>query len=99
MPGRQISDSIMLAHEMIHTTNKKRKSKQYYLALKVDIAKAYDCLEWNFVKMALQKFNFHPWLINLIYSCISTASFKVKDNNDVSETWYPGRGLRQGDPL
>lgn len=99
VPGRQIGDSIMLPHELLHTMGKKRKSKQFYMALKLYIEKAYDRIEWNFLNLALVKANFDPFFINLIMTCVTTCSFKLKVKNMTSTVWKPYRGLRQGDPL
>lgn len=68
VPSRQISDNVML----LHTMGKKIKSKQVYLGLKLDIAKAYDRLEWNFLEMTLRKFNFPNHFVNLILTCVKT---------------------------
>lgn len=51
IPKRQISDNIALAHEILHSMRRK-KYKTSYMALKIDLEKAYDKLEWNFIKMS-----------------------------------------------
>lgn len=77
----------------------RKKSKQHYLALKLDIEKSYDRIEWNFLRLALKKFNFHPRFISLILVCVTSSKHIVKVNGISSEQWEPARGLRQGDPL
>ena len=45
--------------------------------LKINLAKAFDCLEWNFIISALARKGLHGLFINLIYACISTRVFCV----------------------
>lgn len=51
IPKRQISDNISLAREVLHSMRRK-KCKTSYMALKIDLEKAYDKLEWNSKKMS-----------------------------------------------
>lgn len=78
VPGRHIGDNVMLAHELLHTMHKKKSSNHHYLALKLDLEKAYDRLEWPFLKLALTKYNFHPLIIYLIMQCVTTTSSRSK---------------------
>lgn len=47
------------------------------MAIKVDLAKAYDHLEWIFIHKALKTFHFPQLLIELIMSCIFTTSISI----------------------
>lgn len=98
VPTRLISDNLSLAHELLHTM-KSKKSKTYYMAFKIDLEKAYDKLEWNFILNALTKLNFPQKLIGWIMTCIQSVSYSLLINGHISDTWYPQRGIRQGDPL
>lgn len=93
-----ISDNIALAHELLHTM-KSKKSKTSYTALKIDLEKAYDKLEWNFIRKSLEHCNFLNQLINWIMISIESVSFDLHINGHISESWNPKRGIRQGDPL
>lgn len=64
------------------------------MALKIDLEKASDKLEWNFIKNALHKFNFPAQLIQWIMTCIETVQFSISINGHISETWRPQRGIR-----
>lgn len=49
VPGRAITDNILLAFEIIHSMKRKRKKKVGDVALKIDFRKAYDKIEWVFL--------------------------------------------------
>ena len=73
------------------------KGKKAWLALKQDMEKAYDKVEWDFLFDALLKLGFHPNWIKLIITCISTVSYSVIVNNHVCGLFTPTRALRKGD--
>ena len=69
------------------------------MALKIDLEKACDKLEWSFIKGMLSRFNFPENLSELIMSCISSVSTSLLFNGGSLEPFRPSRGIRQGDPL
>ena len=69
------------------------------MAIKVDLEKAYDKLEWSFIRGMLIRANLPADLIDLIMSCISTVSTSILVNGETLDPIYPLRGIRQGDPL
>ena len=77
----------------------KTKGRRGYMALKIDLEKAYDKLEWSFIKDMLIRFNLPRKLIDLIMSCISSVSTSLLFNGGALEPFLPTRGIRQGDPL
>lgn len=68
---------MIIAQELIHSL-KSRKGKDGYIVVKINLEKAYDLLEWSFIKMVLEHFNFPKNIINLIMSCIPHGSLKKK---------------------
>ncbi|GJY53051.1 RNA-directed DNA polymerase, eukaryota, reverse transcriptase zinc-binding domain protein [Tanacetum coccineum] len=68
-------------------------------AFKVDIEKAYDTMNWGFLKIILQRFGFHDSMINLIMVCLTTASFSICVNREIHGFFKGKWGLRQGDPM
>lgn len=69
------------------------------MAIKIDLEKAYDRINWDFVIFCLKESNFPPLLINLIRHCISSTSFNILWNGDRTDPFCYSRGIRQGDPL
>ena len=61
--------------------------------------KAYDKLEWSFIRDMMIRANFPEDLVELIMSCVSTVSTKIMVNGEALEPIYPSREIRQGDPL
>ena len=69
------------------------------MVIKVDLAKAYYHLEWNFIHKVLKTFPFPQMIIDLIMSCVSTTSVSILFNGGKMNSFKPLRGIRQGDPL
>ena len=69
------------------------------MVVKIDLEKAYDRLEWSFVRMVLKHFGFPANIINLIMSCISNTSTVVLFNGNKLDSFQPIRGIKQGDPI
>lgn len=67
--------------------------------MKVDLEKAYDRVDWNFLKEVLRVKGFKSVLQQLIMECITTTKLAMNWNGEILETFFPSRGLCQGDPL
>ncbi|CAL1401630.1 unnamed protein product [Linum trigynum] len=69
------------------------------MVLKIDLAKAYDRLNWAFIRDTLLAVNFPPQMVQVIMECVTSASMQVLWNGSCTESFTPSRGLRQGCPL
>ena len=98
IPGTWIAENPITVHELLHSF-KRRKVKEGFISLKIDIQKAYDHINWGFLKVVLKNFGFPDIFVNWIMECISTISFSVLFNGGKSNFFTLTRGLRQGDPL
>ena len=91
--GRWIAENQLIVHELLHSF-KKRKVKGGFMALKLDLQKAYDRLNWNFLQTVLNNFGFHDTFVNWVMQCVTTISFSVLINGGKSKHFTPTRGLR-----
>ncbi|XP_013624886.1 PREDICTED: uncharacterized protein LOC106331086 [Brassica oleracea var. oleracea] len=69
------------------------------MAVKTDISKAYDRLEWSFIKRVLERMGFCEVWISWVMQCITTVSYSFLVDSTAVGTVTPQRGIRQGDPL
>ena len=77
----------------------KRVKNNSFCALKLDMMKAYDRLEWPYLKAIMQKLGFAQVWIDTVMNMVSTVSFSVLFNGERLEAFRPTRGIWQGDPI
>ncbi|KAL2250196.1 UNVERIFIED_CONTAM: hypothetical protein Sindi_2493300 [Sesamum indicum] len=95
--GRNITDNIFLAQEMVRQYSRKRISPR--CTINIDLHNAYDSVSWTFLSRVLHGYGFSPMFIAWIMECICTSSFSVSLNGSL-HGFFPGKkGLRQGDPM
>lgn len=82
VPYRLISDTVMVGYDCIDFITNKRNGKKGCVAIKLDMSKAYDRVEWCFLKKVMTQMGFVDQRITIIIDCISTVSFPVVLNGE-----------------
>ena len=68
------------------------------MSIKLDISKAYDCVEWRFLRSIMLKLGIDEQGVRLAMEKVCTASYSVLINGEPRGYITPSRGIRQGDP-
>ena len=74
MSERVITNNILIAHEMLHSLKAKRTGKLGYMALKLDMSKAYDRVEWIFLEKIMLKMGGLVKNSSTSYPCVFVLS-------------------------
>ncbi|XP_021715273.1 uncharacterized protein LOC110683240 [Chenopodium quinoa] len=93
-----MADNGLLAHELLSYMSNSC-SKNISAALKLDMNKAYDKVNWDFLWDVLRRFGFPPYWVHILQQCVTTVSYQLLVNGSPSTPFIPKCGLRQGDPL
>lgn len=96
MANRQISDSILLVQEAIHSSHSRNEKR---FILKLDLANAFDMVRHSFLLAVLQKMGFATPFLDLIRACITGPWISSLVNGKPGPSFQSSRGLRQGCPL
>lgn len=92
--GRLIFDNILLNHEIMHSFKYHTGKHNQGMAIKLDVSKAFDCVEWLYLNHMLSMFGFHSTMINWIMECVTSISYSVNINGYRTGYITPSRGLR-----
>ncbi|XP_074293650.1 uncharacterized protein LOC141620760 [Silene latifolia] len=87
-PGRLITDNVLIAFEMFHHM-KNLRHVDGFMAVKLDMAKAYDRVEWRFLRRVLKIMNFDRGWIARAMACVSSVSFSVLINGVQTDEFRP----------
>ncbi|KAK3193362.1 hypothetical protein Dsin_024672 [Dipteronia sinensis] len=97
MAGRSIGDNILLAQELMRNYHKDVGCPK--LAIKVDLMKAFDMVDWGFLLETLAAFDFPPKFIMWIKVFLTTHKFSISFNGELTGFFSEKRGICQGDPM
>lgn len=98
VPVWLITDKLLTAYECINYLKRKKGAKGPCTII-LDMAKAYDRVEWSYLEGIMLKLGFHVEFVQCIMRCVSIVSFSVRANGKLSQCFRPTRGIRQGDPI
>ncbi|XP_057248240.1 uncharacterized protein LOC130590220 [Beta vulgaris subsp. vulgaris] len=95
--SRVIMHNIFLCQDLMKQY--KRKNGPARCTIKVDLRKAYDSLNWDFIKDLLVALNFPDKFLHWVMVCITTPCFSLSFNGVMSGFFKGEKGIRQGDPI
>ncbi|CAL9000066.1 unnamed protein product, partial [Prunus brigantina] len=81
---RQITDNILVVHEILHSLKIARGADQQFMAMKLDMAKAHDRVEWIFLDAMMGKLGFDSKFRRWIMECVTIVSYSVLINGEPS---------------
>lgn len=97
--GRMIQDCIVVANETFHYIRKKKKGKHHVMAHKLDVNKAFDRVEWDFLPATFRRMGFGEVWCRWVQSCISSYEMESLLNGRSIGSIKPSRAIRPGDPM
>lgn len=97
--GRLLNDNALIAFEINHYMRRLSQGSNGIARFKIDISKAYDRLEWDYIQNMMIKFGFSELWIARILELITSVSYSFSRNGSNFGDVIPYRGIRQGDPI
>lgn len=98
VPGRLITDNVLIAYESVHAMRRRKKGRNHVCAVKLDMMKAYDRVEWHYLEAIMLRLGFSTSFVRLTMKCVTSVRFTVRVNGELLPYFTPSRGLHQGDP-
>lgn len=97
--GRLIQDNLVVVQEAFHFLKKRSCLNKFGFAIKLDMNKTYDRVDWSFLKNVLLSYGFSVDWVFLVMSLVTSVKYMFQVNGSRSRVIILSRGLRQGGPL
>jgi hypothetical protein len=94
IPARSISENVLLAQELVRGYHKKKGNPR--CTFKVDLMKAYDSVNWEFILQCLHCFGFPKIFLGWIKECITTPKFSMCINGTLAGYFEGKKGAEAG---
>lgn len=94
--GCLIFDNVIVAYEAIHTLQRKIGGKVGFVALMLDMSKAYNRMEWKFLFSVMRRVGFSEQWVVVVRDCLESVSFSFIINGSPHGLVIPTRGIHQG---
>jgi len=95
VPNRYIGINIRKTLQVIEDIKTENKNGTI---INIDFEKAFDCVEWDFIKASLELFNYPKGIVDMIETLYQDIQTCISNNGYISEFFNPSRGVRQGCP-
>lgn len=99
VPGRNITDNVLAAFELIHYMKRKTSGEEGEVSLKLDISKIYNRVSWDYLQSMMISMGFSTKWTTWMMMCVTLVSYSISFQGSTISPIIPSRGLRQGDPL
>lgn len=77
VPGRNISDNVLIAFEIIHFMKRKNYGADGEIALKLDVSKAYNRVDWCYLSDNMERMGFNEKWVKWVMLCVTTISYNI----------------------
>lgn len=82
VPRRMITNNILVTYECFHTIKKKRGGREGLCAIKLDMHKVCDWVEWPFLKGIMLELGFQKTWVDFIMQCVSNVEYRVRFSDE-----------------
>ena len=77
---RLITNNVLIGFELMHYLDHKRTGKDGYMAVKLDMSKSYNRVEWEFIGKVMRRLSFHEKWVGWVLKCITIVTYSVLIN-------------------